>query len=366
MTIIKELKRKVILRDEDMSTTSFYYVPIEDRDFMESKIRDNPTLNTHLHILYQISSQWMYHSLIFKKKIDSTFWMEMMKKTLQNVFEEKILILKEYPKETRIKLRDDWKNIYECMTENHILPTKLIFQSFSHWNALFCRTNRAVYELFAEMVNCYNHMNSFHEPQDLKWKPYYRNAETFLKIEKEGEYFLILLEYFVMLLNLSIENEEKGSSEFLNGGNYILQILDAVMYFKDQSIDTVDELVNHMYEFPMKNIFKKEGFIYEPSDFKRHYEELSLRSRHILNKLDGYHDNSITFDHIKEWTSLSREMLLIQKMHFTHYIPDAWIDQLHTVVKSVYEKRGITKIDYLLLHYRIKMIQLFIGRIHFI
>ena len=369
-----------------MSTASFYYVPIEDRDFMESKIRDNPTLNTHLHILYQISSQFMYHSLIFKKKIDSGFWMDMMRKTLQSVFEEKIMILKEYPKEIRIKLRDDWKEIYECMTEKHILPTKMIFQSFSYWNGVFCRTNRAVYELFAEMVNCYNHMNAYHEPQDSKWKPYYRKGdnfaeqslnpstsqrvskkdETFLKIEKEGEYFVMLLEYFVMLLNISIENEEKGSQDYLNGGNYVLQILDAVMYFRDQDIQSIEELVNHIYEFPMKQIFLKEGFIYEPSDFKRHYEELSFRSRNILNHLDGYHDNSIKFDQFKEWSSLSREMILIQHMHFTHYIPDAWVQQLHTIIKSVYEKRGVSKIDQVLLYYRIQMIQFFISRIHFI
>lgn len=349
-----------------MSTTSFFYVPIEDRDFMESKIRDNPTLNTHLHILYQISSQWMYHSLIFQKKIDSAFWMEMMRKTLQSVFEGKIMILKEYPKDTRIKLRDEWKNIYECMTEKHILPTKLIFQSFSYWNALFCRTNRAVYELFAEMVNCYNHMNDYHEPQDSKWKPYYRKDQKILEIEREGEYFVMLLEYFVMLLNISIENEEKGSQDFLNGGNYVLQILDAVMYLKDQDIQTVEELVNHIYEFPMRQIFQKEGFIYEPSDFKRHYEELSYRSRQLLNQLNGYYDHSITFDQIKGWISLSREMILIQQMHFTHYIPDAWIQQLHTIIKSVYEKRGLSKIDFLLLYYRIQMIHLFISRVHFI
>lgn len=349
-----------------MSTTSFFYVPIEDRDFMESKIRDNPTLNTHLHILYQISNQWMYHSLIFQKEIDSAFWMDTMRKTLQSVFEGKIMILKEYPKETRIKLRDEWKNIYECMTEKHILPTKLIFQSFSYWNALFCRTNRGVYELFAEMVNCYNHMNDYHEPQDSKWKPYYRKDQKILKMEREGEYFVMLLEYFVMLLNISIENEEKGSQDFLNGGNYVLQILDAVMYFKDQDIKTIEELVNHMYEFPMKQIFQKEGYIYEPSDFKRHYEELSLRSRHLLHELDGYHDQTITFDQIKEWTSLSKEMVLIQQMQFTHYIPNTSIQQLHTIIKSVYEKRGVTKIDYFLLYYRIQMIQLFISRVHFI
>jgi hypothetical protein len=349
-----------------MSTASFYYVPIEDRDFMESKIRDNPTLNTHLHILYQMSSQWMYNFLIFQKKTDSGFWIEMMRKTLQSVFEEKIMILKEYPKDTRVKLRDDWKNIYECMTEKHILPTKLIFQSFSYWNAIFCKTNRAVYELFAEMVNCYNHMNSYHEPQDSKWKPYYRKDTQMLKMEKEGEYFVMLLEYFIILLNISIENEEKDHTDYLNGGNYILHVLDAVMYFKDQDIQTVEELVNHIYEFPMKEIFKKEGFIYEPSDFKRHYEELSLRSRHILNQLNGYYDHSITFDHIKEWMTLSREMVLIQQMHFTHYISDGWIQQLHTIVKSIYEKKRVTHIDYQLIYYRIQMIQLFISRVHFI
>lgn len=349
-----------------MTTISFFNVPVEDRDYMESKIRNNATLNTQLHILYQISNQWMYHSFIFQKKTDSGFWMEIMRKTLQNVFEEKIIILKEYSKDTRIKLRDDWKNIYECMTEKHIVPTKLIFQSFSYWNTLFCRTNRAIYELFAEMVNCYNHMNSYYEPQDLKWNPFYRKGKKTLEMEKEAEYFLMLMEYFILLLNISIENEEKRSQDFLNGGNYILHILDAVMYLKEESIHTVEELVNHIYDFPMEQIFQKEGFIYEPSDFKRHYEEVSLRSRHILNQLNGYHDKSISFDQIKEWTILSKEMTLIQKMHFTHYIQNSWIQQLNTIVKSVYEKKIVSKIDYILLYYRIQMIQFFISRVHFI
>ncbi len=333
---------------------------------MESKIRDNPIFNTHLHLLYQISNQWMYSSFIFQKKMDSTMWMQMLKKTLQNVFEEKIVILKEYPKETRIQLHTEWKHIYECMTEKHILPTKWIFQSFSYWNPLFCKTNRAIYDLFAEMVNCYNHMHSYYEDQHIKWNPYYRKSGETLNMEKEGEYFVILFEYFLMLLEISIQNEEKEDGQFLNGGNYILHVLDIGFHFQNVNTETIEDFFSIIYDFPMKDIFQKEGFIYEPSDFKRHYDEVSFRTQCIMEELPLYYDKKVSFDQMKKWTQLTREISLIQQMKFTHYIPDVWIQQLHTIMKSIYEKKGITKIDYTLIYFRIQWIRFFLSRIHFV
>ena len=217
-----------------MSYILNYYITQEDRECMETKLRNNSIYQNHCMILYQISKQWIFQSYILKKDVEWTDMMKIMKNTIQIVFENKILILKEYPKDTRIQLKEDWESIYRFIKENHVIPGKKIFQSLSYWNALFCKTNRSIYELFAEMVNCFNHMNLNDDEQSILWKPYYRRDKREIPNELEGQYFLWILEYFIMLLDISIENEEKAMQleQMINGGNYLLQIFDIVLYIE--------------------------------------------------------------------------------------------------------------------------------------
>jgi hypothetical protein len=351
-----------------MSCISNYYIPQEVRECMEIKIKNNEIFHTYHLILYQISKQWIFQSYILKKEMDWTEMMNLMKNTIQDVFENKIVILKEFSIETRIQLKEDWGNIYQFMKDHHVIPSKKIFSSLSYWNGVFCRTNRAIYELFAEMVNCFNHMNSNHEDQNTHWIPYYRKR-TNIPIQLEGEYFVWMMDYFIMLLDISIENEQKmiDKRQMINGGNHLLHILDIAFYMKDRMKDmSIEDFVDHIYDIPMNEICRKDGFIYEPTDVKRHYQEMEIKCKNIFDRLTKNIDLSYSMEDIRFFITISREFILIDQMKFTDFIPSIWIQQLHVIIISIYEKKSITSIDYILLYHRIQMIRYVLSKIHFL
>ena len=114
----------------------------------------------------------------------------------------------------------------------------------------------------------------------------------------------------------------------------------------------IENFVDKIIHFPMKDMFGKEGFIYEPIDYRRHYQEIEDRSKRILDLLFQKVDLSYSFDQIRIWTTLSRELKCIDQMEFTYFIPSIWIHQLDTIMRSIYEKKSVTSIDYILIYYR--------------
>lgn len=352
-----------------MSCVSTDHIPQEDIECLETKLRNNVIYQNHSMILYQISKQWIFHSYILRKDMEWSDMMKMMKNTIQTVFKNKIIILREYPKDTRIRLKEDWDSIYRFIQENHVVPGKKIYQSLCFWNLTFCKTNRSIYELFAEMVNCFNHMNLNHNEQSISWKPYYRRSKKEISNESEGQFFLWILEYFLMLLDISIENEEKmvAIDTSINGGNNILHILDIIFYFHDlEKEERIEYFVDKIIQFPMKDLFGKEGFIYEPIDYRRHYQDIEDRCKRIIDQLIEKEDLSYSFDQIRIWTTLSRELKCIDQMKFTYYIPSIWIDQFDLITRSIFDKKRVTSIDYIMIYYRVQMILWMISKINFL
>ncbi len=106
------------------------------------------------------------------------------------------------------------------------------------------------------------------------------------------------------------------------------------------------------------------GFIYEPSDFKRHYQNIHIHATKIVQSFSKIEE--LSMEDVKEWISILREMNLIQEMKYTHYLPEQLIHQLNSIVRSIYDRKKITEIDYILVYYRIQMILFFVSKIHFL